>query len=573
MIVTTKEFLRLVALATLAGLLLVFALATVATAQLNPVDRILRGSGRVIVNADGSVTIQPQAGRGTNLICSAITPPVSDLGSARFYLDCSTQSLRISINAGPYVAWTNPAAGPGTVTSVGFTMPSQPLFTVTGSPITTAGTISAALNSQNAGTFFAAPTAANGAPTFRTMVPGDVPALDVSKLTSGVLSQVRGGTGIAAYTFGDLLYANGAQTLTKLPGNTTAAKRFLTQTGDGSFSGVPAWAAIQAIDLPVIDLSISTPGGVTNTLPIARGGTGLTALGGANRLLGSNAGNTSLEYKELIAGSNVTITPTAGQITISTNANVSSGGGTTNRLALWSSGTALTDAAAFQSSTDFTFERNIKFSADNSFDIGGTGVNRPRDVRIARDLYAGNSARIGAGGVTHNNSTVTYSAVRQEEITEFFNFGTPRVYTVADGVYRALTGDTSTVSTSGLTITPTLGEIWLDPVDYQNVTFTFETIQAAVGVGGTHSVQVQLWNATDGTEIVFNDTAWNFAPGPLSRSGTFTISGTGKKRLIVRYKIIASGTNPSLAIYRARLVAFPKFSACGASGYSACVLD
>jgi hypothetical protein len=50
-------------------------------------------------------------------------------------------------------------------------------------------------------------------------------------------------------------------------------------------------------------------------LPADRGGTGLAAVGAANRILGANAAGTAVEYKTLTAGSNVTITHAAGAVT------------------------------------------------------------------------------------------------------------------------------------------------------------------------------------------------------------------------------------------------------------------
>jgi hypothetical protein len=54
-------------------------------------------------------------------------------------------------------------------------------------------------------------------------------------------------------TFGDLLFANSTPQLARLPGNTSATRMFLSQTGNGSISASPAWLALQAVDIP--DLS------------------------------------------------------------------------------------------------------------------------------------------------------------------------------------------------------------------------------------------------------------------------------------------------------------------------------
>ena len=62
---------------------------------------------------------------------------------------------------------------------------------------------------------------------------------------------------------------------------------------------------------------------------VAGGGTGLTAVGSADQLLGVAHTGGALEYKTLTAGPNVTITPAAGSITI---ASTGGGGGTSNPM-------------------------------------------------------------------------------------------------------------------------------------------------------------------------------------------------------------------------------------------------
>jgi hypothetical protein len=74
------------------------------------------------------------------------------------------------------VNWIVFSSGLGTVTSVGLTMPAP--FTVTGSPITTSGTLSVALNTQLANQVFAGPSGGGAAtPTFRALVAADIPTI------------------------------------------------------------------------------------------------------------------------------------------------------------------------------------------------------------------------------------------------------------------------------------------------------------------------------------------------------------------------------------------------------------
>src|SRR5208337_621869 len=63
---------------------------------------------------------------------------------------------------------------------------------------------------------------------------------------------------------------------------------------------------------------------------VAEGGTGLTAVGSADQLLGVAHTGGALEYKTLTAGSNITITPAAGSVTIASTGG--GGGGMSNPM-------------------------------------------------------------------------------------------------------------------------------------------------------------------------------------------------------------------------------------------------
>ena len=90
--------------------------------------------------------------------------------------------------------------GTGTVTSVGATVPA--FLTVTGSPITTSGTLAISANSQTANQFLAAPNGVAGVPGFRAMVSADMPAANLASSANGgvtgVLPVANGGTNASA---------------------------------------------------------------------------------------------------------------------------------------------------------------------------------------------------------------------------------------------------------------------------------------------------------------------------------------------------------------------------------------
>jgi hypothetical protein len=76
--------------------------------------------------------------------------------------------------------WAAPTTS-GSVTNVGLSMPS--IFTVTGSPVTTSGTLTATLVAQAQNTILSGPTSgANATPTFRALVGADLPVPSATTL-------------------------------------------------------------------------------------------------------------------------------------------------------------------------------------------------------------------------------------------------------------------------------------------------------------------------------------------------------------------------------------------------------
>jgi hypothetical protein len=91
---------------------------------------------------------------------------------------------------------TEPSLG-GTVTSVGLADGSTtPIYTISGSPVTAAGTLTFTLATQTANTFFAGPATGSAAqPTFRAIVAGDLPNLSGIYVTQ---SEVGAPSGVAS---------------------------------------------------------------------------------------------------------------------------------------------------------------------------------------------------------------------------------------------------------------------------------------------------------------------------------------------------------------------------------------
>lgn len=90
------------------------------------------------------------------------------------------------VNAGATdVEYVTP--NPGTVISIGMTVPN--IMSVSGSPITSTGTLAVTLATQTMNTIFAGPTTGSAAtPTFRALVSADIPSLSYLPLSGGTVS-------------------------------------------------------------------------------------------------------------------------------------------------------------------------------------------------------------------------------------------------------------------------------------------------------------------------------------------------------------------------------------------------
>src|SRR5205085_1759247 len=74
----------------------------------------------------------------------------------------------------------------------------------------------------------------SAAPAWGTLSSGDIPnnaanTTGTSSNVTGVVTETHGSTNQNSYTTGDILYGSASNTLSKLGGNTTTTKKFLTQ--------------------------------------------------------------------------------------------------------------------------------------------------------------------------------------------------------------------------------------------------------------------------------------------------------------------------------------------------------
>ncbi len=334
-----------------------------------------------------------------------------------------------------------------------------PLYLVAGSPLSAlAGEIDFTLALQASNTIFAGAASGSSAqPTFRSLVSSDLPTTGIVPGTFGqltidahgvatagaVLTDVpHGGTGFAAYAVGDLLVADTANSLAKLPD--VAVNSVLLSGGVGA---LPTWGTVPNAAL-------------ANSSVTVTGGTGLDVTGSPVSLGGtltlSNSGVTSL-----VAGANIAISSATGAITISTTGTVPSAttasnlaGGAANSLPYQSAASTtvmlaqgtgvLQETAGAPTWTTTPTLTGTNFSSipnaaltNSSVTIGTTAIS----LGSSSTSLAGLTTVSASGNITGGNLSGTNTG---DQTTVSGNAGTATK--LATGRTLAITGDLAWIS-------------------------------------------------------------------------------------------------------------------------------
>lgn len=213
-------------------------------------------------------------------------------------------------------------------------------------------------------------------------------AVSLTADVTGTLGVTNGGTGLATFTQGDLIYASAANTLSALAKNASAT-RYLSNTGT---TNNPAWAQVNLAN------------GVTGTLPIANGGSGITS--GTSGGIPYFSGATTLASSGVLAANQLVLGGGAG----TTPATLGSLGTTTTLLHGNAAGAPT--FAAVSLSADVTGTLGVASGGTNiaSYTTGDIlYASGATTLAALADSNAGKFLRAGGAGVAPAYSTTVWT--------------------------------------------------------------------------------------------------------------------------------------------------------------------
>ncbi len=392
------------------------------------------GTAVSVVNAAGSITINN----------TGVTSAIAGTGIS---VSGATGAVTIS-NTGV----TSVALSDGSTT---------PIYTISGSPVTTTGTLSFTLNTQSANTVFAGPTTGSAAqPTFRALVTGDIAGIAVTSFSGGTTgltpSSPSEGNVVLA---GTLNLASGGTnaTLTASAGSvvysTSSAMAFSAVGSSGQVltsngTSAPSWTSLSGV-------SVTSIAGTANEIT-ASASTGAVTL--------------SLPSTVVLPGSlEVTTTSKFDGLTYESSAAVTAAGTT--------QGTATAITAAFNTVTATAGNTGVELPTPAYAGVEVTIVNigavdakvYPAGTGIIDGAGASNSITVPAGGTWSGQAFTAGSSAQWYSIDPVVVNGTGISVTYSNGqtsisntgvlsFTTTLSGLTPSTSTAGnITLAGTLG--------------------------------------------------------------------------------------------------------------------
>lgn len=455
-------------------------------------------------------------------------------GNPTFWLQTATIA---TVGADSLVFIKFNQGGTGTVTSVAFSDASTaPIYSISGSPVTTSGTLTQTLTTQSANTVFAGPTSGGAAqPAFRSIVSADVPTLNQN--TTGTAANITATSNSTLTTLSALTTASSLASVgTITSGTWTGTTIAIANGGTGQTSANAAFNALSPMTTGG-DLIYGGASGVGTRLANGSSGQFLTSGGGTAAPTWTTGGtgtvtSVSVATANGFAGTVATSTTTPAITLTTTITGVLKGNGTAISAATsgtdYSAGTSALTTGILKSTTstgaltiaiaaDFpTLNQNTTGTAANvtgtvAITNGGTGqttanagFNALSPMTTGGDLIYGGASGAAtrlangtAGQLLQSNGTT--AAPTWVTSSASFNYTDTASYTMTIGA----TGSAPTIPTSGVT---TNLATWRRVADSMDITYTLITTgtSGSANGSGTYLFPIPATYTIDSTKTPYS---------------------------------------------------------------------
>ena len=276
---------------------------------------------------------------------------------------------------------------------------------------------------------------------------------------TGTLPVANGGTNITSYAVGDLIYASGATTLSKLAAVATG-----NVLRSGGLVTAPAWGQV-VLTTDVTGVLPIANGGTNSSATATAGGIGYgtgtahayTAAGTSGQILTSGGTGvptwTTLSgaaVTSLTAGTNISVSASTGAVTVSTVANPAFGTSVTSPVII--GGVAASSSLVLQSTTGVGTTDSILFKVGNNGAVTAMSIASGGTVTIGT-LNLTNALGIAYGGTGQTTAAAGFNALSPITSTGDLIIGTGvntagRLAIGANGYVLTSDGTTATWSAS-----------------------------------------------------------------------------------------------------------------------------